>query len=164
MNLNVVFDSVSKILSCTALFVIPYLISKWFVMKDYKPEPVLYKITSNWDYLKGTVVSIVIGSMIFLGGSSSDKYEPENTSRFTHEDAVAFFIVMCIGGLIGIFVSHFQIRKLNEKVYKKKQAKNLELEKFKETRIGCYYEGYQAAIEYMGVKNDIINNEENEDA
>jgi len=123
MNWNIIFSSTLTILAGTASFVIPYLISKWFIMKKYLATPVLYKITSNWDYLKGTIVSLVLGSLFLFGGSSTDEFDPENVNKFTHEDAIAFFIVMALGGLIGVFVSHYRIRDLNEKEFYKNEKK-----------------------------------------
>ena len=123
MNWDIILSSTVTILAGTSLFVIPFLILKWFIMKEYVPKPVLYKITSNWDYLKGTVVSLTLGSLFFFGGSASAEFEQENVKKLTHEDAVAFFIVMALGGLIGVFVSHWRIRHLNEKEFYKTEKK-----------------------------------------
>lgn len=116
MDLKITLSLAIEILFGAALFVIPYLISKWFIMKDYMPKPVLYKTTSKWNYLKGSTVSIILGAMFFLGGGSSNDYDTEGLS-ISLEQATAFFIVMLLGGLIGVLVSHHRIRDLNEKEY-----------------------------------------------
>ena len=142
MNWNEVLKSIFFTLGSASLFLIPYKISKWFILKDNIAVPILHKTTSNWDYLKATSVSIILSIMLFFGGSSNDQdeYQTINESSLNVEEVFAFILTITVGGIVGVFASHRIISDRNEKEYYAKQMlieeqNNIYQKDMKETNI-----------------------------